>query len=49
MKKPFDNCTNLQGFFAFHAVSGGDGFGLNILLHKCLLIDYGKNSKLTHE
>jgi hypothetical protein len=46
MQKPFDNCTNLQGFVAFHVVSGGNSFGLNTLLHQCLLVDYGKNSKL---
>jgi len=45
MQKPFDNCTNLQGFLAFYVVSGGNSFGLNTLFHDCLIVDYRKKLK----
>jgi tubulin alpha len=47
IRKLADNCTALQGFFAFHAIGGGTGSGLGALLLERLSVDYGRKSKLS--
>lgn len=46
MRKLADNCGSLQGFFIFHSVGGGIGFGLDGFLLKKISINYGKKPKL---
>lgn len=41
-----ENCSGLQGFFAFHSFGGGTGSGFGALLLERLSADYGKKSKL---
>jgi tubulin alpha len=46
VRKLVDNCGGLQGFFIFHSVEGGIGFGLGGLLLERISVDYGKKPKL---
>ncbi|KAG9080404.1 alpha-tubulin [Ceratobasidium sp. UAMH 11750] len=41
-----DNCSGLQGFFAFCSFGGGPGSGFGALLLERLSTDYGKKTKL---
>jgi len=47
IRKLADNCTGLQGFFAFNAIGGGTGSGLGALLLERLSVDYGRKSKVS--
>jgi tubulin alpha len=47
IRKIADNCTGLQGFFAFHSFGGGTGAGFTSLLVEALSVDYGKKAKVT--
>ncbi|KAF7341433.1 Tubulin alpha chain [Mycena venus] len=46
IRRLFDNCSGLQGFFVFHSFAGGTGSGFGALLLEKLSTDYGKKSKL---
>jgi len=47
MRKLADNCSGLQGFFAFHSLGGGTGAGFTSLLMERLSMDYGKKAKVS--
>merc|ERR1712131_535027 len=42
-------CENLQGFLICHAVGGGTGSGLGMLILERLAVDYRKKSKIGFE
>lgn len=46
MRKLADQCSGLQGFIVFNAVSGGTGSGLGCLIMERLGVDFGKKSKI---
>jgi len=44
-----ETCENLQGFLMCHAVGGGTGSGLGMLILERLAVDYRKKSKIGFE
>jgi len=44
-----ETCDNLQGFLMCHAVGGGTGSGLGMLILERLAVDYRKKSKIGFE
>jgi len=44
-----ETCDNLQGFIMCHAVGGGTGSGLGMLILERLAVDYRKKSKIGFE
>merc|ERR1712165_651344 len=44
-----EDCDNLQGFIMSHAVGGGSGSGLGMLILERLAVDYRKKSKIGFE
>merc|ERR1712117_649226 len=44
-----EDCDNLQGFIMSHAVGGGTGSGLGMLILERLAVDYRKKSKIGFE
>merc|ERR1712061_575191 len=49
LKKAVDNSENVQGFIVQHAVGGGTGSGLGMLILERLAGDYRKKSKIGFE
>merc|ERR1711979_135448 len=47
--KIVEACENLQGFLMCHAVGGGTGSGLGMLILERLAVDYRKKSKIGFE
>merc|ERR550532_438833 len=44
-----ESCDNLQGFIMCHAIGGGTGSGLGMLILERLAVDYRKKSKIGFE
>jgi len=49
VSKMIEACENLQGFIICHAVGGGTGSGLGMLILERLAVDYRKKSKIGFE
>merc|ERR1712187_356350 len=49
VQKIEESCDNLQGFLICHAVGGGTGSGLGMLILERLAVDYKKKSKIGFE
>jgi len=49
VKNMVEACDNLQGFLMCHAVGGGTGSGLGMLILERLAVDYRKKSKIGFE
>jgi len=49
IQKIIEACENLQGFLICHAVGGGTGSGLGMLILERLAVDYRKKSKIGFE
>jgi len=49
VKQIVEACDNLQGFLMCHAVGGGTGSGLGMLILERLAVDYRKKSKIGFE
>merc|ERR1739838_217083 len=49
VKNMVESCDNLQGFLMCHAVGGGTGSGLGMLILERLAVDYRKKSKIGFE
>jgi tubulin alpha len=49
VKNMVEDCDNLQGFIMSHAVGGGSGSGLGMLILERLAVDYRKKSKIGFE
>jgi len=49
VKQIVEACDNLQGFIMCHAVGGGTGSGLGMLILERLAVDYRKKSKIGFE
>merc|ERR1712051_920659 len=49
LRKMVDNSENVQGFIVSHAVGGGTGSGLGMLILERLAVDYRKKSKIGFE
>jgi len=49
VQKIVESCDNLQGFLICHAVGGGTGSGLGMLILERLAVDYRKKSKIGFE
>jgi tubulin alpha len=49
VKNIVEACDNLQGFLMCHAVGGGTGSGLGMLILERLAVDYRKKSKIGFE
>merc|ERR1712109_203736 len=49
VRKLVDNSENVQGFIVQHAVGGGTGSGLGMLILERLAVDYRKRSKIGFE
>merc|ERR1712012_1038504 len=49
IRKLVDNSENVQGFLITHAVGGGTGSGLGMLILERLAVDYRKKSKIGFE
>jgi len=49
IRKLVDNAENVQGFICNHAVGGGTGSGLGMLILERLAVDYRKKSKIGFE
>jgi len=49
VRKLVDKCANIQGFICNHAVGGGTGSGLGMLILERLAVDYRKKSKIGFE
>merc|ERR1719471_1943723 len=49
VKTIVEACDNLQGFLMCHAVGGGTGSGLGMLILERLAVDYRKKSKIGFE
>jgi len=49
VKSIVEACDNLQGFLMCHAVGGGTGSGLGMLILERLAVDYRKKSKIGFE
>merc|ERR1712025_509134 len=49
MGKLVDNSENVQGFLVNHAVGGGTGSGLGMLILERIAVDYRKKSKIGFE
>merc|ERR1719317_1651156 len=49
LKKLVEDCENVQGFIMTHAVGGGTGSGLGMLILERLAVDYRKKSKIGFE
>jgi len=49
VKQIVEACENLQGFLMCHAVGGGTGSGLGMLILERLAVDYRKKSKIGFE
>merc|ERR1719494_1152363 len=49
VQKIVEACSNLQGFLICHAVGGGTGSGLGMLILERLAVDYRKKSKIGFE
>jgi len=49
VQKIVEACENLQGFLICHAVGGGTGSGLGMLILERLAVDYRKKSKIGFE
>merc|ERR1719163_377614 len=49
VKSMVEDCDNLQGFIMSHAVGGGSGSGLGMLILERLAVDYRKKSKIGFE
>jgi len=49
VKQIVESCDNLQGFLMCHAVGGGTGSGLGMLILERLAVDYRKKSKIGFE
>jgi len=49
LRKLVDNSDNVQGFIVNHAVGGGTGSGLGMLILERLAVDYRKKSKIGFE
>merc|ERR1712217_550018 len=49
LKKAVEDCDNLQGFIVNHAVGGGTGSGMGMLILERLAVDYRKKSKIGFE
>merc|ERR1719402_1754150 len=49
VQKIVEACSNLQGFLMCHAVGGGTGSGLGMLILERLAVDYRKKSKIGFE
>jgi len=49
VNKIVEACENLQGFLICHAVGGGTGSGLGMLILERLAVDYRKKSKIGFE
>merc|ERR1712187_735225 len=49
IRKLVESCDNLQGFLICHAVGGGTGSGLGMLILERLAVDYRKKSKIGFE
>jgi len=49
IRKMVDNSDNVQGFIVSHAVGGGTGSGLGMLILERMAVDYRKKSKIGFE
>merc|ERR1712091_606193 len=49
LRKLVDNSQNVQGFIIHHAVGGGTGSGLGMLILERIAVDYRKKSKIGFE
>merc|ERR1712187_865015 len=49
LKKAVEDCDNVQGFIVNHAVGGGTGSGMGMLILERLAVDYRKKSKIGFE
>jgi len=49
LRKMVDNSENVQGFIVTHAVGGGTGSGLGMLILERIAVDFRKKSKLGFE
>jgi len=49
VRRLVDNCENVQGFIVNHAVGGGTGSGMGMLILERLAVDYRKKSKIGFE
>jgi len=49
VSKAVEACENLQGFIMCHAIGGGTGSGLGMLILERLAVDYRKKSKIGFE
>jgi len=49
VRKMVDNSDNVQGFIVNHAVGGGTGSGMGMLILERLAVDYRKKSKIGFE
>jgi len=49
LRKMVDNAENVQGFIVNHAVGGGTGSGMGMLILERLAVDYRKKSKIGFE
>jgi len=49
IRKMVDNSENVQGFIVNHAVGGGTGSGMGMLILERLAVDYRKKSKIGFE
>jgi len=49
VRKLVDNCENPQGFIVTHAVGGGTGSGMGMLILERLAVDFRKKSKIGFE
>jgi len=49
LRKMVDNSENVQGFIVNHAVGGGTGSGMGMLILERLAVDYRKKSKIGFE
>jgi len=49
IRKMVDNSENVQGFIVQHAVGGGTGSGMGMLILERLAVDYRKKSKIGFE
>merc|ERR1719510_2510131 len=49
VRKLVDNSENVQGFLVTHAVGGGTGSGMGMLILERLAVDYRKKSKIGFE
>merc|ERR1712141_89153 len=49
LRKLVDECDNLQGFVCNHAVGGGTGSGLGMLILETIAVQYRKKSKIGFE